>query len=211
MVVIDATTLMLLFRSDVPARATDSKGKSIDYVPERVTHLVKTVEGSKSRIVIPTPVLSELLAQASRDPPFLSPSASADRVMTASSIAARVSNGSTRNTAARSISSRMHCVSSAVARTKIKFDRQIVAIAKVVQATAIYTDDQNLASTAKTVGIPSIGLAELPLPPETAQGQLPFEAKKPDAADEIAKQAKNLPEPEIPTGAPSTEGSPGPR
>src|SRR5712671_272865 len=63
MVVIDATMLMLLFRADVPARIIDSKGKSIDHVPERLAYLVKTIEGSKSHIVIPTPVLSELLVR----------------------------------------------------------------------------------------------------------------------------------------------------
>ena len=61
MVVIDATILMLLFRSDVPARLIDSKGNPIEHIKERVDYLVKTLEGSKSRIIIPTPVLSELL------------------------------------------------------------------------------------------------------------------------------------------------------
>src|SRR3954463_2842638 len=64
MVVIDATLLMLVFRPDVPARVTDSKGTAIDHVPERVAYLVKTLEGIKSRIIIPTPVLSEILVRA---------------------------------------------------------------------------------------------------------------------------------------------------
>lgn len=67
MVVIDTTMLMLLFRPDVPASATDSKGKAIDHVPERIAYLVKTLESSKSRIIIPTPVLSELLVGVSAE------------------------------------------------------------------------------------------------------------------------------------------------
>ena len=34
---------------------------------------------------------------------------------------------------------------------KVKFDRQIVAIAKVVQASAIYTDDGDIVSIARNV------------------------------------------------------------
>ena len=88
---------------------------------------------------------------------------------------------------------------------KVKFDRQIVAIARVLQATTIYTDDENLAATAKAVGIQPIGLSELALPPDTAQGVLPLEMKKPDAIDEVAHQAESKPEPEIPDDPPSAE------
>jgi hypothetical protein len=88
---------------------------------------------------------------------------------------------------------------------KVKFDRQIVAIARVLQATTIYTDDENLAATANTVGISTLGLADLPLPPETAQGQLPFESKKSDAIDEISQQAESLQEPALPDDAPPAQ------
>jgi hypothetical protein len=81
---------------------------------------------------------------------------------------------------------------------KVKFDRQIVAIARVAQASAIYTDDKNLAATAKRLNIPCFGLPDLPLPPETAQGTLPFEAKGADAIDEVAQQAKTHQEPDEP-------------
>jgi hypothetical protein len=57
---------------------------------------------------------------------------------------------------------------------KVKYDRQIVAIAKVAQATAIYSDDDDVKSIGKSVGIPVISFAELPLPPEAAQKELPL-------------------------------------
>jgi hypothetical protein len=43
----------------------------------------------------------------------------------------------------------------------------------VVQATEIYTDDEDVANIARLVSIPTIALAKLALPPESAQGQLP--------------------------------------
>jgi hypothetical protein len=53
--------------------------------------------------------------------------------------------------------------------TKIKFDRQIVAIAKVHNATTIYSDDDDMRAIATRAKMKVIGLAELPLPPEHAQ------------------------------------------
>ena len=52
---------------------------------------------------------------------------------------------------------------------EIKFDRQIVAIAKVAKVSAIYSDDENLGKIAKTQGINVITVGELPLPTEDNQ------------------------------------------
>jgi len=54
----------------------------------------------------------------------------------------------------------------------VKYDRQIVAVAKVCGATTIYSDDKDVRTLAKTVKIDVIGLADLPLPPEKAQMDL---------------------------------------
>jgi hypothetical protein len=48
----------------------------------------------------------------------------------------------------------------------VKYDRQIVAVAKVCGATTIYSDDKDVRTLAKTVKIEVIGLADLPLPPD---------------------------------------------
>jgi hypothetical protein len=77
-----------------------------------------------------------------------------------------------------------------------------VAIAKTVQASVIYIDDVDIFAIAKLVGIPRLGLADLELPPETAQGNLPFDTVK-DSTDEIAVQAEILKEPEIPDDQPT--------
>ena len=57
---------------------------------------------------------------------------------------------------------------------KIKYDRQIVAIARVNQASAIYSDDRDIRSIAAQADISVIGLADLQLPPEAAQHELPL-------------------------------------
>ena len=59
--------------------------------------------------------------------------------------------------------------------TKVKFDRQIVAIARVAQATTIYSDDKDVEKLGRAAGIHVIKIASLPLPPSDAQGKLPLE------------------------------------
>ncbi len=58
---------------------------------------------------------------------------------------------------------------------KVKFDRQIVAIAKVEGANVIYSDDRNVQTFAAGVGISVVKVADLPLPPEDPQAPLPLE------------------------------------
>lgn len=50
--------------------------------------------------------------------------------------------------------------------TKIKFDRQIVAIALVVNATEIISDDGDIAAVGERWNIPVTSIEELPLPSE---------------------------------------------
>jgi hypothetical protein len=58
--------------------------------------------------------------------------------------------------------------------SKIRFDRQIVAIAKVYSATTIYSDDENLITFAEQQGIPSVRIRDLPIPESARQPQLPL-------------------------------------
>jgi hypothetical protein len=58
---------------------------------------------------------------------------------------------------------------------KVKFDRQIVAIAKVIGATEIYSDDGHVSRLAKQANIKCIGVADLPLPEEDRKFKLDLE------------------------------------
>ena len=61
---------------------------------------------------------------------------------------------------------------------KIKYDRQIVAIAKVAGATTIYSDDSDIRAIAAEAKIAVKGLADLPLPPQSAQAELNLPAPR---------------------------------
>lgn len=49
--------------------------------------------------------------------------------------------------------------------TKVKFDRQIAAIAKVEDVTTTYSDDTELRKYAESAGMQAIETEQLPLPP----------------------------------------------
>lgn len=54
----------------------------------------------------------------------------------------------------------------------IKIDRQIIAIAKVQQASRIISEDSGLRSTALSIGLEATSLADLPLPDSAKQVNL---------------------------------------
>lgn len=55
--------LLLLLRPG-SGRPLDSNGQPVTQVQERIAHLLQSLEKSRTRIVIPTPALSEVLVRA---------------------------------------------------------------------------------------------------------------------------------------------------
>ena len=60
-------------------------------------------------------------------------------------------------------------------RAKLKFDRQIVAIARTQEQMTIYSDDGDIAKLAEALDINVIRIHELPLPPQDRQELLAFD------------------------------------
>ena len=179
MVVIDATMLLLMLRPDtaVPSRPNvfgDRRRQSIN--------LVQQLDKAKTKIIIPTPALGEALVKAGAEgsqqiiehlqrysvfgiEPFYTRAAVEIAAMSRDAFDGGNKRGKSTATWA-----------------KVKYDRQIVAIAKVQAATTIYSDDGDIRTLAARAKINVVTLAELPLPPEA---QLDLELRH--AGDEIAK------------------------
>jgi hypothetical protein len=173
MVVIDATTLLLLLRPETPVPAGPN-GLPVDGVRERIEHLVKKLEKDKTKIVIPTPALSEALvragAAASQQIVEHLQKYSVFQIQPFDPAAAIEVAAMTRDALARGQKKENPNAFWA----KVKYDRQIVAIAKVCGATTIYSDDGDVVAIASKAKIPVVGIADLPLPPQTAQTSFPF-------------------------------------
>jgi len=161
MVLADATLMLLFIKPSAPVPGNES-GVLPDRVNERIDYLLDTLENSHLRILIPAPVLSEILIRSKADVTEVIVKLNKYAVfeiapfdqMAAIEMAeiAKAELGRKRT-------------DSATTYAKLKFDRQIVAIAKVRKVTTIYSDDAQVAALAKKVGIATIGVADLPLPP----------------------------------------------
>jgi hypothetical protein len=170
---IDATMLLLLLRpgTKVPAGAD---GIEIEKPKERIEFLIQRLQRDKTKLIVPTPALSEALVRAGHE-------GSLQIVQYINKYAVfRIEPFDTRAAIELAALSR-----EALGRqgkrggatgvwAKVKFDRQI-GIAKVAGASVIYSDDGDVATLAKQMSIKPIGLADLPLPREDRQFKLDLE------------------------------------
>lgn len=148
----------------------------------RIDHLVTTIQKTGERIVVPTPALSELLVKADNaGPRYLEIIARSKffRIVEFGERAAVEAAALTRDAIAKG---GVRGATPGAERAKVKFDRQIVAIARVVGATTIYTNDDQLASHAEAIGIKAVKPDDLPEPPAIPQLEMDLD---PVEADEI--------------------------
>ena len=170
-VVFDATMLLLLLRPGVSPPFDPATGKPVAHAEERIAQLVSDLEKARVTIIVPTPALSELLVHAgsagpewvrqiSRSAAFkLAPFDTLAAIEVAEMTRVAIAAGDKRSGASATW-------------VKVKYDRQIVAIAKVAHADTIYTDDEGLRGFAEAQGLSVVKLAELPLPATRAQLQI---------------------------------------
>jgi hypothetical protein len=167
MVVFDTTMLSLLLRPN-SGHPLDSSGNPISQVPERVAYLVTRLEKTKTKIIIPTPVLSEFLVVAGAEGPRVIEEINKStvfRIVPFDTLAAVEVAAMTRT--ALDAGDKRKGLDAPWA--KAKYDRQIVAISRIAQATMIYSDDEDVRTLATDANIPVTGIAELPLPPENSR------------------------------------------
>jgi predicted nucleic acid-binding protein len=156
MVVFDANFLMIALRPNIPA--------SVDSAKERIAHLLDELQRTGERIVVPTPVLTELLVRAEKAASVyldelqkssrfkLAPFGARAAVEVAAVISSAITRGNKKD-------------GSAGTWAKVNYDRQIAAIGKVEGCHTIYTDDEDLGKFAAKMGMKVVTLADLPIPP----------------------------------------------
>jgi hypothetical protein len=167
MVVFDASFLLFVF--DENARSSVPKAK------ERVEYLIDTLSNTGEKIVIPTPALSECLVHAGpAGPEYLNIIGRQSCFRVASFDERAAVEAAIRTYQARQRGQRTGGNPEAT-KTKIKFDRQIVAIAVVENATAIYSDDGDVISYAREAGMEAYRLSDVPEPPEDPQTAMQFD------------------------------------
>jgi hypothetical protein len=195
MVVIDTTFLLLMLRPGTPV-PNGADGLPIENPKERIEYLVSQLDKAKTKIIIPAPALGEALVRAGAEPtqkivehlqkysvfsiePFDTRAAIEVAAMSREALAKGRKKGKSDATWA-----------------KVKYDRQIVAIAKVHGTQTIYSDDSDIRTLGARAKISVVSLADLPLPPQKAQMELGLEENSADTAQIVgADIAEEQPSP----------------
>lgn len=160
--VLDNSTLTLIVNPGARPPNDPSTGNPLSYAKERIEGLVGSLT-SADTLVIPTPVLAEVLVQAGDGAPAL-----LEKIQTLARLRvipfdqrAAVETAFMEREARESGSKKG---ASGEPWQKVKFDRQIIAIARVAGADAIYSDDEKLSGFAKSVGMDVRSTWDLPVP-----------------------------------------------
>lgn len=180
MVVFDNTFLTLALHPLAKPPLDPSTKLPVNWLNERIELLLDTLADDHETIIIPTPVLSEFLILAGADGPKYLTQIDRGSIFriepfdTKAAIELATIEVSIRS----SKSGRQNKRDSAQGTwAKIKFDRQIVTIAKVNGASRIYSDDEDVETFAKRCGLSVVKTWELPLP-EAAQTDLLSEIER---------------------------------
>lgn len=177
-VAFDASILVYVIDEQAKSPTDPATGNPVDRCRERVTHLLESLQQQSAKIVIPTPALAEVLVRAAKGGPEFLRILSSSRHFRIAPFDERAAVEFAARQAERIESG---VKAPAATRAKAKFDDQIVAIAAVENATMIYSDDEDIAKLA--VGhFGVVKIAAIPLPPESAQGRLPFGAEEQDSS-----------------------------
>jgi predicted nucleic acid-binding protein len=160
MVVFDATFLIPLFDDKAPEPIAGAR--------RRLNHLVAELQNAHERILIPTPALSEYMVHAEaagvKYLAIMSKSA-VFKVVDFDTRAAVEAAEITREAKERGDKKG----GGTEPWGKIKFDRQIVAIARVNNSSRIYSNDGGFKNIVGTKGPQVLSFADLPDPPQDAQ------------------------------------------
>jgi hypothetical protein len=167
MVVFDTSCILLTLDPKTRPPIDPKTGVALTNYKKRVDFLIQRLGNAKEEIVIPTPVLSEFLVGAGQNRHEYIEKFISSRHFTIAefdmlaAIELALLNDPDLNSQKR--------LNDTLTKAKIRFDRQVISIAKVRGAKTIYAGDGPLADCARDNGIQAIMTWELPEPPEDKQ------------------------------------------
>jgi predicted nucleic acid-binding protein len=189
MVVFDSTMMLLVIRPDVNPPIDTNTKLPVEYVEARISGLIELLENRRDKIILPTPVLSEILIRAGEDAQSIVNTIQKSpvfRIIPFDTLAAIEVAAMTR----KAINDGNKRGGVDCSWAKVKYDRQIIAIAKVHRATVIYSDDEDIRTHAEANNIQVVGIADLPIPQDVRQGKL-FDVDLEEDISESEKKSVN--------------------
>ena len=173
MVVFDTSTILLSIDPRAKPPLDPATGLPIEKCKERVEYLLKTLQSSKTQILIPTPVLAEYLVGAGPNKAEY-----VEKIVASKNFEVCPFNIKAAIELSMLADPDLNGAKALDEKTtwaKVKYDRQVIAIAKASGAIRVYTDDKVLAACARNNGIAATMTWEIPLPPEHPQRDLLLE------------------------------------
>ncbi|WP_263352546.1 type II toxin-antitoxin system VapC family toxin [Acidicapsa acidisoli] len=165
MVSIDTSILSLLLHPSAKPPIDPATNKPLEKAHERVDQLVDDLDSAKERIIIPAPALSEFLVIAdAAGPQYLAEISNLSHVYIEPFDQLAAIELAAMELLARKTGNKRHPLPPDVPWQKVKFDRQIVAIAKRIGCRAIYSDDEHVRRIAEDIGMKVTSSWELPFP-----------------------------------------------
>lgn len=148
-----------------------SAKKTPDLIRARLNHLIETAAKNKQRILIPTPALAEFLVRTDdATTEWLNELEKKSAVEVCAFDRRAAFECAFIERGAHQKGDKKHGSDSAY--QKVKFDRQIVAIAKSRNAGLIVSDDDSLRRVSLSVGLQVSKIEELPVPDDARQLQI---------------------------------------
>ena len=146
---------------------------NVERAKERVEYLLRQLEEQNERIILPAPAFAEFLILAAIDAPRYV-------AMIRENSAFRIEPFDERaaieladmELAAKTLGNKRGLAVSSEWQ-KVKFDRQIVAIAKVHGVSRLYSDDSDVKLHGESHGLEVLAVADLPLPPAVQEELFP--------------------------------------
>lgn len=165
MVAVDAGFLSLMLHPSAKPPNDPSTGKPTERAAERVEQLFEDLDAARERILIPTPALCEFLVLAGKDgPQYLNDIAIQVTFMIQPFDLRAASEVASMELFARRKGSKRAPAREDAPWQKVKFDRQIVAIAKLHGARTIYSDDGDIRNIAEEIGVRVVPCWKLSFP-----------------------------------------------
>jgi predicted nucleic acid-binding protein len=164
MITVESTTFALLLNPEASPPTDPSTGQPLARAKERVDHLIAELEREGETVLIPTPVLAEVLVKAGDGAPEI-----VERVLRSSRF--KIADFDLRAAVELAAMTRDALASgdksggSSSPWQKVKLDRQIIAVARANGSDVIYSDDDGVARFAEALGMRVIKTWQLPLPP----------------------------------------------
>ncbi len=168
-VLFDTSILLLAIYPNALPSDDPVTGKPVEQAKKRDDCLIRKLIKTHTKIIIPAPVLSELLVHAG--------SAKNEYTQRFQEAPFRIAPFDTRAAIECADAIRIHGLKKGTknqdsTRAKVKFDRQIIAIAQVEQVEEIYSDDSDIYRYGAQAGIKVTRLYELDLDPDDRQQNL---------------------------------------